>query len=156
MGFVRWGLLEPHGRYGSREGPSGTVKTGKWGTGLVLQVGVCAGLVTQLIKVLYLQHHKWPWKRRKRWVPVQAEEPNPWRGEEEEEEGFHIILRMNSDYFLEQHQPADLCNGEVLCFICGKNWIFKYYLDELRRELLKTLHLRTEPGQLEAQCHFPE
>jgi hypothetical protein len=38
-GDVRWGLREPHYRYGSRESPSGTVKTGKWGKGLVLQVG---------------------------------------------------------------------------------------------------------------------
>jgi hypothetical protein len=28
--------------------------------------------------------------------------------------GFHIILTVNSDYFLKQRQPADLCNGEVL------------------------------------------
>jgi hypothetical protein len=32
---------------------------------------------------------------------------------------FHTILRINSDYFLKQHQPIDICNGEVLCFLCG-------------------------------------
>jgi hypothetical protein len=55
---------------------------------------VYAGLVTQPVEILYLQHHKWPClagtrdlgRPRKWWVPVQAEEPNPWR--EEEEEGY--------------------------------------------------------------------
>jgi hypothetical protein len=36
-----------------------------------------------------------------------------------------------NDYFL-THEEADLRNGEVLCFLCGKDWIIKYYLDELR------------------------
>jgi hypothetical protein len=45
---------------------------------------------------------------------------------------FRIILRINSDYFLQQHQPIGLFNGDRLRFICGKNRIFKYYLDELR------------------------
>jgi hypothetical protein len=31
--------------------------------------------------------------------------------------GFHTILSINSDYFLKQRQPVDLCNGEVLCFL---------------------------------------
>jgi hypothetical protein len=38
-GCVRWGLRAPHDQYGGREGPSETVKTGKWVKGLVLQVG---------------------------------------------------------------------------------------------------------------------
>jgi hypothetical protein len=46
--------------------------------------------------------------------------------------GFHMILRVNSEYFLKQRQPVDLCNGEVWCFLCGTDWILKYYLDELR------------------------
>jgi hypothetical protein len=29
------------------------------------------------------------------------------------------ILTVNSDYFLKQRQPTDLCNGEVWCFLCG-------------------------------------
>jgi hypothetical protein len=28
--------------------------------------------------------------------------------------GFCTILAVNSDYFLKQHYPVDLCNGEVL------------------------------------------
>jgi hypothetical protein len=44
---------------------------------------------------------------------------------------FHMILTINRDYFLKQHQPVNLCNGNVLCFLCGKEWILKYYLDEL-------------------------
>jgi hypothetical protein len=32
---------------------------------------------------------------------------------------FRMILTVNSDYFLKQRQLADLCNGEVLCFLCG-------------------------------------
>jgi hypothetical protein len=45
---------------------------------------------------------------------------------------FRIILGVNSDYFLKHRQPADLCNGEELCFLCGTDWIIKCYLDELR------------------------
>jgi NADH:ubiquinone oxidoreductase subunit E len=45
-----------------------------------------------------------------------------------------MILTVNSDYFLKpvNRQPVDLCNSEVLCFLCGTDWIIKYYLDELR------------------------
>jgi hypothetical protein len=32
---------------------------------------------------------------------------------------FRMILTINSDYFLKQLQPVDLCNVEVLCFLCG-------------------------------------
>jgi hypothetical protein len=45
---------------------------------------------------------------------------------------FCMILTVNSDYFRIQRLPVDLCNGEVLCFLCGKDWIIKYYLDELQ------------------------
>jgi hypothetical protein len=46
---------------------------------------------------------------------------------------FRTILNVNSsDYFLKQSQSVDLRNGEVLCFLCGTDWILKYYLDELR------------------------
>jgi hypothetical protein len=45
---------------------------------------------------------------------------------------FRMILWINIDYFHKQHQPVDLCNGGVLCFLCGTDWIVKYYLDELR------------------------
>jgi hypothetical protein len=31
-----------------------------------------------------------------------------------------MILTVNSDYFLKQRSPVDLCNGEVLRFLCGK------------------------------------
>jgi hypothetical protein len=27
--------------------------------------------------------------------------------------------------------PGDICNDEVCCFLCGTDWIRKYYLDEL-------------------------
>jgi hypothetical protein len=37
---------------------------------------------------------------------------------------FRVILRRNSDYFLEQHQPIDRCHGDALCFLWGRNWIF--------------------------------
>jgi hypothetical protein len=42
-----------------------------------------------------------------------------------------MILSVNRDYFLKHHQSLDLCNGEVLCFLCGTEWIIKYYLDQL-------------------------
>jgi hypothetical protein len=37
-----------------------------------------------------------------------------------------MILTVNSDYFLKQRQPVDLCNGEVLCFLCGTDYIYIY------------------------------
>jgi hypothetical protein len=43
-----------------------------------------------------------------------------------------MILIVISDYFLKQRKPVDLCNGEELCFLCGTDWILRYYLDELR------------------------
>jgi hypothetical protein len=39
-----------------------------------------------------------------------------------------LVIRISSDYFL---KPIDLCNGEVLCSPCNKNWIVVYYLDGL-------------------------
>jgi hypothetical protein len=30
-----------------------------------------------------------------------------------------MILAVKRDYFLEQREPFDLSNGEVLCFLCG-------------------------------------
>jgi hypothetical protein len=36
------------------------------------------------------------------------------------------------DYFPEQHQPVDLCNGEVLCLLWGADCISTYALDELQ------------------------
>jgi hypothetical protein len=35
------------------------------------------------------------------------------------------LLFWNSDYFHSQHQPTDLCNGDVLCFLWGADWILK-------------------------------
>jgi hypothetical protein len=31
-----------------------------------------------------------------------------------------------------QHQPAWACNVDVIYFLCGWNWIFKYYLEEFQ------------------------
>jgi hypothetical protein len=30
-----------------------------------------------------------------------------------------MIVSVNSDYVLKQHQQVDLCNGEELCFFRG-------------------------------------
>jgi hypothetical protein len=48
-----------------------------------------------------------------------------------------MILTVNSDYFLKQHSQINLCNGEELCFLCGADGILKYYLDELRLQIVK-------------------
>jgi hypothetical protein len=50
---------------------------------------------------------------------------------------FRMILNVNSDYFLKQRQPVDLCNGEVWCFLCSTVWILKCYLYELRLQCVK-------------------
>jgi hypothetical protein len=52
---------------------------------------------------------------------------------------FRMILSINNDYFLKQHQPVDLWNGEVLCFLSGTDWILKYYFEEL---LLQRVNIR--------------
>jgi hypothetical protein len=46
--------------------------------------------------------------------------------------GFCTILGASRYYFLKQHQTDYLCNGEVLCFLCGMDWILQHYLDECR------------------------
>jgi hypothetical protein len=48
-----------------------------------------------------------------------------------------MILSVNRDYFLKQHQSVNLCNGEVLSFLCGTDWILKYYVDELWLQRVK-------------------
>jgi hypothetical protein len=42
-----------------------------------------------------------------------------------------LILRIKSDCFLKQRWPINICNGDVLCFLCRRNWIFKYNVGEL-------------------------
>jgi hypothetical protein len=54
-----------------------------------------------------------------------------------------MILRVNSDYFINQRYPVDLCNGEELCFLCGTDLILKYYLDELRLQRVNSTCSRT-------------
>jgi hypothetical protein len=43
-------------------------------------------------------------------------------------------LSVNRVCFLKQHQQVGICNGEVWCFLCGKDYTLKYYLDELQLE----------------------
>jgi hypothetical protein len=64
-----------------------------------------------------------------------------------------MILIVNRDYFLEQHQQIDLGNDEVLCFLWGTDWILKYHLDELRLEILFDLWAGLPyNGSLPTQC----
>jgi hypothetical protein len=46
-----------------------------------------------------------------------------------------MIIRINSDYIRRQNQPDNLCSGETLCFLWGRNWISKFYLDEHRMQI---------------------
>jgi len=46
--------------------------------------------------------------------------------------GFRMVFRINSDYFFKQHWPAEFCNADVLCFLCGTDWILKYYSQKHR------------------------
>jgi hypothetical protein len=36
-----------------------------------------------------------------------------------------MILIVNADYFVSQHQAADLCNGDASSFLGGTDRIFK-------------------------------
>jgi hypothetical protein len=51
-----------------------------------------------------------------------------------------MILAVNSDYFLKQRQQVDLCNGEVLYFLCGT--------DELRLQKANTRQEYFDVGNL--------
>jgi hypothetical protein len=52
---------------------------------------------------------------------------------------FCVTIRVNSDVFLKQHLPTDLCNEEVSSFSLRE--IIKYYLEELRfRHLFSDEH----------------
>jgi hypothetical protein len=42
----------------------------------------------------------------------------------------HMILKIKTVYFLQQHRPINLCNINAVYFLWGINWIFEYYLDE--------------------------
>jgi hypothetical protein len=50
-----------------------------------------------------------------------------------------MFLRINSDHFPKEHGPTDYCNEDVLCFLSGRNWTFKY-LDELRAQRVKNIN----------------
>jgi hypothetical protein len=78
--------------------------------------------------------------------------------------GSCMILSISKDHFLEQNQQIYLCNGEVLCFLCGTDCILKCYLDELRlqrrsfpngckrrgRQFVVTIHLENiSPAHLQ-------
>jgi hypothetical protein len=41
-----------------------------------------------------------------------------------------MVLAVNSDYFLKQRYPFDVCNCEVLCSFLGTNRILTCYLYE--------------------------
>jgi hypothetical protein len=41
-----------------------------------------------------------------------------------------MILRITSNYLIKVYQQTDLCNGDVLCFLWGREWIFKYCVED--------------------------
>jgi hypothetical protein len=59
-----------------------------------------------------------------------------------------MILTVNSDYFLKQHWPNYLCNGEELCFLCGTDWIFKYRWDELRLQRVNYISISKQSSNV--------
>jgi hypothetical protein len=60
--------------------------------------------------------------------------------------GFCMVATLNSHYLLKHHQPADLCNGEVWCFLWGTDWILKCYEDSVG---FKGLVVILKEGKLE-------
>jgi hypothetical protein len=61
--------------------------------------------------------------------------------------GFCMMLRGNSDYFPKQHYAHNLCNGEVLCFLCTKNRIITYYSDALQLQRVKATAIQNQVAQ---------
>jgi hypothetical protein len=53
--------------------------------------------------------------------------------------GFVVILSVSSDYFLKEHLQVRLCNGEVF-FCLRRGCTVKYYLEELRLQVMNVLH----------------
>jgi hypothetical protein len=51
---------------------------------------------------------------------------------------FNMILRVNSDYFLKSTDQL-IFVMETRCFLWGKNYIFKSYLDEFQLQGVKPL-----------------
>jgi hypothetical protein len=51
--------------------------------------------------------------------------------------GFRMILAIDIDYCPE-HSTNLFRYGEMLYFLCGTDWILKYYLDKLRLERVNT------------------
>jgi hypothetical protein len=54
---------------------------------------------------------------------------------------FRMSFRISTDYFHKQQKTIYVWNGEALCFLWGKKWIFKYRLYQLRLQGLTTLPL---------------
>jgi hypothetical protein len=56
-----------------------------------------------------------------------------------------VCLRVPYDYQNERLFPSSTwtnwcCNGNVLCFLSGRNWSHEYYLDELGFKRIKARH----------------
>jgi hypothetical protein len=51
---------------------------------------------------------------------------------------------------------TDLCNGEVLCFLCGTDWMFKYYSDEICASKGQFVLQESECLTLEANIRWAE
>jgi len=40
-----------------------------------------------------------------------------------------MILKVNISYFPKELHVICLCNGDALCFLSSRNWIFKQHTD---------------------------
>ena len=40
--------------------------------------------------------------------------------------GFHLISRINMEYFLNTIKKPRICNSDIMCFLEGNNQIFRY------------------------------
>jgi hypothetical protein len=95
-------------------------------------------LTTGIIFRPFTYMHFWVWGILRRWpacAPTAYEVVRDCRKFEKTklvQQSLPLIFTVNSDYFLKQHYPTDLCNSEVLCSLWGTEWILKYYWAELR------------------------
>jgi hypothetical protein len=52
-----------------------------------------------------------------------------------------LNVRVNIDYFLKHNFPVDVYNGdEELYSLYSTNLVLKYYLEDLRLQMVKSVH----------------
>ena len=74
--------------------------------------------------------------------------------ERDDDDGLHIIFRLNTDFFPKQSLPFGLCHGQATCFLCEKASNLKHYsgFDRLLKVPARARTVsRQPPGSIPSQ-----